>query len=129
MQSAGAAAAGLFDNRFDPIEAGCEEPAGAAGYRHGSRTRVLMGTFGLIEIKVPGSPGQGCRWHDPGMEQRGVAGLPASQASRRGADRLNLFWPAPTPAESGGPCLPVYNPDVTLCFEKAQKRFGLQLSA
>ena len=27
--------------------------AGAAGHRHGSRTRTLLGTFGKVEIKVP----------------------------------------------------------------------------
>src|SRR3990170_3232796 len=33
--------------------AGSEGSAGAAGHRHGSRTRSLMGTFGPIEIAVP----------------------------------------------------------------------------
>src|SRR6266511_3097236 len=27
--------------------------AGAAGHRHGNRTRTLMGTFGKVEINVP----------------------------------------------------------------------------
>jgi len=77
----------LFDDWFDPIEAGlrervhelieemirneldavlsrprygrraknvgCEEIAGLAGHRHGSRTRTLTGTFGKTEIAVP----------------------------------------------------------------------------
>jgi transposase-like protein len=33
--------------------AGSERRAGVAGYRHGSRTRSLTGTFGPIEIAVP----------------------------------------------------------------------------
>jgi transposase-like protein len=32
---------------------GSEEAAGAAGHRHGSRKRSLIGTFGAIEIAVP----------------------------------------------------------------------------
>src|SRR5688500_3964576 len=78
----------LFDNWFDPIEAGLRErvrgfieelihreldkvlarahygrrsknsddandAVGAAGHRHGSRPRTLMGTFGKVEINVP----------------------------------------------------------------------------
>src|SRR5215207_2725059 len=30
-----------------------DSAAGAAGHRHGSRTRTLMGSFGKVEIKVP----------------------------------------------------------------------------
>jgi len=41
--------------------------AGAAGHRHGSRPRTLMGTFGKVEINVPrarlqGSDGKTCEW-------------------------------------------------------------------
>lgn len=76
----------LFDDWFDPIEAGLrervrdfietmleteldavlarprygrhsverdDEAAGAAGHRHGRRTRTLTGTFGATEIAVP----------------------------------------------------------------------------
>src|SRR5215471_12472127 len=68
----------LFDNWFDPIEAGLREaeldealsrsryarratpeddaaeaPQHASGHRHGHRSRSLLGTFGKVEVAVP----------------------------------------------------------------------------
>lgn len=89
IQAEAEAAVYLFDDWFDPIEAGLRDrvrdfietmirgeldaalarpryarrpdasgggdgaAAGVAGHRHGSRTRMLMGTFGSTEITVP----------------------------------------------------------------------------
>jgi transposase-like protein len=88
LQGTSTASSQLFDDWFDPIEAGVRErvrgfieemirseldevlsrprygrraknaegedvAAGAAGHRHGSRSRTLTGTFGKVEINVP----------------------------------------------------------------------------
>jgi putative transposase len=34
-------------------DADADSPAGACGHRHGHRSRSLMGTFGLVQIRVP----------------------------------------------------------------------------
>jgi putative transposase len=97
----------LFDNWFDPIEAGLREQVrgfieelihreldkvlarphygrrsknnddandavGAAGHRHGSRPRTLMGTFGKVEINVPrarleGPDGKTTEWRSQAL--------------------------------------------------------------
>lgn len=49
------------------IEGSTDSAAGAAGHRHGSRPRTLMGTFGKVEIDVPrarlqGSDGKTTEW-------------------------------------------------------------------
>src|SRR6266481_3329837 len=41
-----------YGRRVTPAEGG-DVVAGAAGHRHGSRVRTLMGTFGKTEIAVP----------------------------------------------------------------------------
>ena len=40
---------------------------GAAGHRHGRRTRTLMGTFGKTEITVPAGAVANERWADQRM--------------------------------------------------------------
>ena len=42
-----------YARRLAASEAGDGADAGVAGHRHGSRTRTLMGSFGLTEITVP----------------------------------------------------------------------------
>ena len=39
--------------RYGRRPADSDDEAAASGYRHGSRTRTLMGTFGQAEITVP----------------------------------------------------------------------------
>src|SRR5215207_6543677 len=65
-----------------------EEATGAAGHRHGSRPRTLMGTFGPTEITVPRARLDAA--DGTTMEEHGAAGLPAAHACCRRADRLDL---------------------------------------
>ena len=70
--------------------AGNEGRASVVGHRHGSRTRLLTGTFGPIEIAVPRarlttSEGGTAEWKEPG-----AAGLSAAHACCRRADREHL---------------------------------------
>ena len=51
---------------------GAESAAGAAGHRHGSRTRSLMGTFGKVEITLPrarlaAADGKTAEWRSKGL--------------------------------------------------------------
>ena len=71
-----------------------DDAAGAAGHRHGSRPRTLMGTFGKVEINVPRA-----RLEGPGgktTEWRSSA-LRAYQRRTLAADALKLGSPCPCP--------------------------------
>ena len=120
-------AAYLFDDWFDPIEAGLRDrvrafietmirseldaalarprygrrpaDAGAAGHRHGSRTRTLTGTFGSTEIAVPrarlkAGDGKTAEWKSKALR--------AYQRRTLAADALiaSTYWRAPTRAVS-----------------------------
>jgi putative transposase len=110
MQPATEMAVYLFDNWFDPIETEVRararqfieelihgeldtalarpryERSKVAGNQAepGSRTRSLTGTFGPVEIA---GPADYARRRDGGMEEPGAAGLSATHACRRRADR------------------------------------------
>ena len=59
-----------------------DDAAGAAGHRHGSRPRTLMGTFGKVEeINVPRA------------SSKGRAARPPSGAARRCAPISAARWP------------------------------------
>jgi putative transposase len=54
------------------IEGSADSVAGAAGHRHGSRPRTLMGTFGKVAIDVPrarlqGSDGKTSEWRSSAL--------------------------------------------------------------
>src|SRR5271156_6121973 len=60
-----------------------------SGYRHGHRSRALMGTFGRVEITVPRQARQRRR-QDNRVEEFGAARLPAANQASRFADCRRL---------------------------------------
>ena len=78
--------------RYGRSTGGETEPAVAPvrGYRNGSRTRTLTGTFGKTDITVPRARLAGCGWRHHGMEEQGVAGLSAPDQGSRCADRFGV---------------------------------------
>ena len=54
------------------VRAGCEGTLGIAGHRHGSRLRLLTGSFGPIKIAVPRARIDTPGGRDDGMEEQAL---------------------------------------------------------
>ena len=54
------------------VRAGCEGTLGIAGHRHGSRLRLLTGSFGPIKIAVPPARIDTPGGRDDGMEEQAL---------------------------------------------------------
>ena len=54
-----------------------------AGYRNGTRTRRLLGSFGPVELAGSAARLLGCGRHEPGMAERRAAALRPDDAAGR----------------------------------------------
>ena len=78
--------------RYGRSTGGETEPAVAPvrGYRNGSRTRTLTGTFRQDRHHGAACASARCGWRHHGMEEQGVAGVSAPDQGSRCADRFGV---------------------------------------